>query len=168
MAMSNMGTPFASGHAIETCANVASMINCNTMFTAIQHFYESMGEMEQEEEGGDEEARAIKEWSRGMQCGGKRVEKDTSACLTKVFLKYLCFPLPDGACPGSKPDVMEGMDANLGEDEEEEEEGICMIEMYNNLTDYEKNALKELLAPLSFFRYYSTLHAAACRSSGIG
>ena len=73
--MSNLDFVFESGHALDVCATVAPMINCNTMFTALDHAddeeEECTGNGEEREE---EQVRAIKEWSRGMQNEGENRE----------------------------------------------------------------------------------------------
>ena len=62
-----------------------------------------------------------------------------------IVLLFL-LPLPDGDCPGAKPNVMEGLDV-------EDEADVCLMELFNELSDFDKEKIKDMLTPLSFFRW---------------
>ena len=46
---------------------------------------------------------------------------------------------------------------------DEGEEEVCLFEAYERLSDAEKNALKEMLTPVSFFRCVRTVTDDCCR-----
>ena len=53
--------------------------------------------------------------------------------------------------------------ASMDMSEEEGEADICLLELYQALSDKAKNKLKEMITPLSFFRCLRTVTDDICQ-----
>lgn len=73
-----------------------------------------------------------------------------------LFSIFICNASTSVPIAGS-PSMRMKMEVDEGEEE------VCLFEAYERLSDAEKNALKEMLTPVSFFRCVRTVTDDCCR-----